>query len=281
MHSEPLVQFSLQRVLPPDERSCVGSPAGSPYRQNEESMKIQLRQSITVALLLSGALLVPFGAGQAQTANDADSQWTLPEFRSLVARRQDFQDREKAHEPMNFQEADRVFVRLLVAQGRIAVSRQSQDRLLGWMKVMEERFEVDSLSALDLEMIRLAEARMRAEAARYTADRNRTTVVVNTLLGRAASAPVIAVFDPPSTSSAAMPSGDFVHHVQVQGEEELLPQGSQLLEKLYESYMFGGIRLSELLWNERQVYQAERDFLVWLARRSADSAGQESKPVSE
>ncbi len=244
-------------------------------------MKFYRRLSITVVLLLSGIWLLPSGGAQAQTANDADSQWTLPEFRSLVARRQASQARGKAREPMDFQEADRVFTRLLVAQGRIAASRQSQDRLLGWMKVMEERFEADSLAALDLEMIRLAEARVRAETARYEADRNRAVGAANALLGRAVSAPGIAIFDPTATSPATLPPGGTVQHVQIQGEEELLPQGAQLLEKLDESYMFGGIRLSELLWNEQQVYQAERDFRVWLARRATDSAAPEAKPALE
>ena len=60
---------------------------------------------------------------------------------------------------------------------------------------------------------------------------------------------------------------------KAQFEKELLPLGTELLAKMYQSYLFGGIPLTALLWQEQQVYQTEMEYRLLLVEAERKGAG--------
>ena len=87
--------------------------------------------------------------------------------------------------------------------------------------------------------------------------RTRLRAQANALLGRTANASLIAL----------LPANDAETEESLEKlEKEILPQGRELLTKLYQNYLFGGVPVSALLWQEQQLYQTELDYHVGLAR---------------
>jgi len=42
--------------------------------------------------------------------------------------------------------------------------------------------------------------------------------------------------------------------------KQLLPMGTDLLSKMYQSYLFGGIPLASLLWQEQELTRIETEY---------------------
>ena len=157
-------------------------------------------------------------------------------------------DKAPAAKP-DLREAEEIFFRLLAAQARHAAAQQSLDRLSGWSKAIQARFEAQNAPELDVQTIRFAEARMAAESDRLGAERRQAVAVANVLLGRSGQEPLTAL-----PGSGAEGAGNGV------SGEDLLAQGRELLARMYQSYSFGGTALPALLWQEQQVYQAELSY---------------------
>jgi hypothetical protein len=200
----------------------------------------------------------------AQTPAAPDPELTLSEFRALL--------------PSSVTEfstggADEIFFNLLLVQGREAAARQSLDRLAGWAKAAQARLEAESAPLLDVEMLRFAEARAEARLTRWEAERRRALAAANRFLDRPPDSPLVALTTEPPPSEAppansAPPASekpsDFSSLI-ARFEQELLPQAHDLLAKTYQNYLFGGVTLSTLLWQEEQVRETElryRELLV-------------------
>jgi hypothetical protein len=194
---------------------------------------------------------------------------TLAQFRSRVEARLTEQSRAASRSreklpPPDLRIADEAFSQLLAAQAREAAARQSVDRLSGWSKAIQVRFQAQSAPALDVEMVRFAEAKATAQSAQYEAERQRALRKANSLLGKPANSALVALL--PVPSSATSPGA------LEKLEKEILPQGRELLARLYQSYLFGGSPLSSLLWQEQELYRTELQYRVWLARDAMESS---------
>jgi hypothetical protein len=175
--------------------------------------------------------------------------------------------------------ADELFSNLLAAQAREAATRQSVDRLSGWSKTIEARFQIQNAPALDRDMIRFVEAKASAESARYSAERQRLAGQANALLGRPAEAPLVAVLQlgsgPAPAGAAASDSAAALARL----ESEVLPQGQELLAKLYQSYLFGGVPLTTLLSHEQRLYAADLDYRLWAAAEAFEAERRSASPA--
>ena len=72
--------------------------------------------------------------------------------------------------------------------------------------------------------------------------------------------------DPSSASSPPLSGekpSDFAPQI-ARFEQDLLPQGHDLLAKTYQNYLFGGVALSALLWQEEHVHQTELQYRLLL-----------------
>ena len=250
--------------------------------------------SLLACLGLGGALCL--------AAADTQAEMTLSQFLALVGARSSGE--KPAGSPaqgvhVSGAKADSVFHALLVAQGKEAAARQSLDRLSGWAKVVQARFEVQNAAALDVDMLRFAEARAAAQLARYEADRLQIAREANRLLGRAPESPLVAVIEtpapilaekaapapdaptpqsqssPPAVSIPAQPNRP-AHLAKL--EEGLLPQAQELLATMYRSYLFGGTPLSTLLWQEQEVFQTELQYRLALAEAAMGPLSPASNP---
>jgi hypothetical protein len=208
-----------------------------------------------------------FGAaeGLSQAAPDSPAEMTLAQFRSRVEARLTEQSRAASRSreklpPPDLRIADEAFSQLLAAQAREAAARQS----VGWSKAIQVRFQAQSAPALDVEMVRFAEAKATAQSAQYEAERQRALRKANSLLGKPANSALVALL--PVPSSATSPGA------LEKLEKEILPQGRELLARLYQSYLFGGSPLSSLLWQEQELYRTELQYRVWLARDAMESS---------
>ena len=206
-----------------------------------------------------------------QAVPDAPAEITLAQFRSRVEARLTEQSRAPSRSreklpPPDLRVANEAFLDLLAAQAKVAAARQSVDRLSGWSKSIQARFQAQSAPALDVEMARFAEAKAGSESAQYEAERQRARRQANALLGRPADSALVALL--PEPSSATSPGA------LEKLEKEILPQGQELLAKLYQSYLFGGIPLSSLLWQEQELYRTDLQYRVRLARSAIESAGE-------
>jgi hypothetical protein len=248
------------------------------------------RTALLQSLLLALALFCRPLAATAQQK----SEMTLAEFRAAVRERiaaakpaAGLKRGEKPAvdiEPEKAAErAAQIFTRLLSAQARKAAARQSQDRLAGWRKAAEARLQAQNATALDADQLRFAEAQASGSVARFEAVRLRAQGEANLLLGRPAASPLVAemahltgvasadqsIADPakktePSASPAPPaavqePAPDLASRLSYY-EKQLLPMGADLLTKMYRSYLFGGIPLASLLWQEQELTRMETEY---------------------
>jgi hypothetical protein len=221
-----------------------------------------------VLLLL---VLLPSRGTLAQRPAEPDPELTLAEFRALLPAQADGQSGESTR-------ADERFFELLAAQGREAAARQSLDRLSGWTRAAETRLAAQSAPLIEVEMLRLAESRAEIRLERFEAERRRAVAAANRLLNRAADSALIAVTagtsrsEPENIPSSPKPSA--VASQAARFEQQLLPQAHDLIAKMYQNYLFGGVPLGTLLWQEEQVHQAELEYRLLLAEvERARSAG--------
>jgi len=239
-----------------------------------------------ILLLLSAILAVSLAVGAA----DEKTELTLREFRALVLEQA---AGGKAPVPQggierSRERAEEVFLRLLAAQGKGAAASQSLDRLTGWHKVALARLQAQSASAVDVELLRFSELRAAATLAGFEAERRQAAAEANALLRRPPDSALVALPDrstgeppervapgkkeEPRTPESGAPASDSpqppgnadIAARKAQFEKELLPAGSDLLAKMYQSYLFGGIPLTALLWQEQQVYRTELDYRLLL-----------------
>ena len=68
--------------------------------------------------------------------------------------------------PVDLRPADEAFLQVLTLQARVAAARQSQDRLAGWLVAIKPQIENQSIAALDVEVLTLAERTAGAEVSR-------------------------------------------------------------------------------------------------------------------
>jgi outer membrane protein TolC len=159
--------------------------------------------------------------------------------------------------PPDLRPAEELFLQLLLVQARVAAAHQSVDRLAGWRKSIESRFQTQNAPELDVDTIRFAEARMSAESARIEAEEKRLVAQANFVMGRSAASPVVALLpvapDDPADGAEKR-------------QKDILAQGEELISKLYKSYQFGGIPLIALLWNEQELYKTEIGYRSDVAR---------------
>jgi hypothetical protein len=242
-------------------------------------------QTLLTALLLAAGM--PAGARCAAAA-EQKSELTLPEFRALV---REHSQAEKLQ--ANLESAREVLSRLLAAQGEEAAARQSLDRLSGWRQAAQARFQAQNAPASDVELLRFAAAKAAASVAQFEAERREALRDANLLLARAPDSALVALADAtmettpgktgngtkdkkeepasaptpgPSGSTAAGPElGPDIASRKAQFEKELLPLGNELLSRMYQSYLFGGVPLAVLLWQEQEVYKTELQYRQLLA----------------
>ena len=190
---------------------------------------------------------------------------TLEQFRAQVgahaAEAVSPQSREKTSRekapPPDLRPAEELFLQLLLAQGNDAAIRQSLDRLSGWRKSIESRFQTQNVPELDLDTIKFAEAKRTAEAARADVDVKRIVEQANAMMGRPAGSSFqallpVAADDPPTALEKQ--------------QKDLLGQGEELIVKQFKNYQFGGITLVAVLWQEQQLYQTELEYRAGVAR---------------
>jgi hypothetical protein len=159
-----------------------------------------------------------------------------------------------------------VFLQLLLIQARGAAARQSQDRLSGWSQAIQSRFEMQTASALDRDVVLFSLARMAAEAARIEAELKQVTQRANSLIDRPATAPLTALL-PVSEGDA-----DGMERRQ----KDLLEQGQELIAKMYKSYQFGGISVTSLMEYEKELYETEVEYRQGVARAAVRAAEEAS-----
>ena len=51
-----------------------------------------------------------------------------------------------------------------------------------------------------------------------------------------------------------------------------MPQARDLIGKMYQNYLFGGVSLSALLWQEEQVYETELQYRLLLVEAERELA---------
>ena len=215
-----------------------------------------------LSAILGALLLLHAARGYSQTAADSSSQLTLAQFRSLVAARlaeasrTTSKTRDKQPSP-DLQPAEEVFARLLILQARVGAVQQSVDRLAGWSKAIQLRFQTQNAPEFDVDVARFEEARMVAESARIEAEQKRAVEQANSLLGRPPAAPLVALLP---LSSSENPNG-----VDKQ-QKDVLAQGKELVTKMYRSYQFGGITVTALMEYEKVLYELEIEYREQWAR---------------
>jgi hypothetical protein len=217
--------------------------------------------AVKMLLVILLAAASSFGQSTA-AAPDADGGLTLDQFRSLVATHLSEASRSTAKSrdkipPPDLRPADELFLQLLLVQARDAAAHQSVDRLAGWRKSIESRFETQNAPELDVAIIRFAEARRTAESARIESEEKLLVGQTNTMLGRPAQAPLTLV--------AGVQSEDALTALAKQ-HKALLAQAEEVIAKMYRSYQFGGISVTSLLEYESQVYEAETAYRQQVAR---------------
>lgn len=195
----------------------------------------------------------------AQTPPDPVPELTFAEFRALIPSH-------AVENPAAAASVREIFFELLSAQGREAAASQSLDRLAGWTKAAQARLDAESAPLLDVEMLRFAEAQAGARVERFEAARLSASAQINTLLGREPHAPLRALGtenSPPDASD--LPPEDKLLASRIARLEQLLSQAQDLLAKVYQNYLFGGVTLSALLWQEEQTYETELRYRQALA----------------
>ncbi|MBI4460609.1 MAG: hypothetical protein HY648_11195 [Acidobacteria bacterium] len=233
---------------------------------------------------MTAVLLATAGNGVFGRASNEGGELTLAQFRAQVRSPRPGEDAAALR-----QGGDAAFLELLGAQGKEEAARQSLDRISGWRKAAEARLAAQQVSPLDMELLRFAEAKAAARLARVEAERRRALQEANRFVGREPASSLTAVAseaaDRPATeeskgaqtASAATSAGPSVtsefSKLESRLEKELLPQAKELLGKAYQSYLFGGIPLSELLWLEEEVHDAEWQHHSLVVEAEREAAG--------
>lgn len=220
------------------------------------------RKALTVLCLMGASrLLAPEALPQSAVAPRAGDgeQITLAQYREMCLKNRPAAPAGKKTPlppPPDFRASDEAFRQVLLAQARAAAARQSQDRLAGWNKAIQPRVQVQSIAALDVEILLQAEQRIASDVARLEASLRRAVARANELARRPPEASLLAVIDslPPGSPDAAA-----LEKIQ----KEVLPRGQELLAKMFQSYSVGGSDLYELLWQEQQATRTETDYRVW------------------
>jgi hypothetical protein len=198
----------------------------------------------------------------AQSASNQSNEFTLQQFRSLVEARLaesskvSGKSRDKTPAP-DLRPAEELFSRLLAVQARGAAAHQSADRLAGWRRAIETRYQTQNAPQLDLEIARFAEARIAAESARIEAQQKQLVEQANSLLGRPPAAPFTAL--PMRSSEDSLTAAE-------KQNKDLLAQGEELLSKMFKSYQFGGISVTSLMEYENGLYEIEVEYRLQVAR---------------
>jgi outer membrane protein TolC len=194
----------------------------------------------------------------AQTPPEPVQELTFAEFRALLSARA-----EQFPEGARIKESS--FFRLLRTQAHVSAARQSLDRLAGWTKAAQARLDAESAPLLDVEMLRFAEAKAEARLEQAEALRLHYAEEVNSLIGRELRSPLLAAGAEDSPSDASdIQSESKLLAARVASLAQLLPQAQDLLAKVYQNYLFGGVALTALLWQEEQVYESEQQYrMAW------------------
>jgi hypothetical protein len=251
---------------------------------------------------ISAYLIIFFTIALASPAADEKTAMTLADFRSQISSQQapaqaTTRSSNKKSEPqaipaVNLDQADNDFYHVLSAQGNVSAARQSVDRLAGWLKSAETRLQAQSTSETDVALLRLAEGRAASRVARFEAERLDAVRAVNVALKRSNTSQFIALSSNSGKPTATEEIGDKQPKPSVspdkaspknpdispdlasrraQFETDLLPAGNDLLGMTYQSYLFGGRSLTELLWQEQEVFRTDleyRQLLVELEKQA-------------
>ena len=231
-----------------------------------------------------------FSGVQRLPAAQAPTQLTLPQFLDLIRNRS-----AQAQQPAPLSDAKEVFRQLLAAQGREAAARQSLDRISGWSKVVQVRFEAQHANALDVEMLRFAEMKTAGELAQIQTVRREAMQEANRLLGRDSDTALAAIAQ--TLPSSSLSTGESVQASSGSRDttpetpdisqrpaaletfqKEIMPRAQELLSKLYQNYLYGGVSLSTLLWQEQEIYRAELRYWSALAEAEGVAAVVASGP---
>lgn len=246
-------------------------------RDNRSLSRSRSRAQSLVSMLALVILLQAI-AGVAQSAPDAaansSNELTLDQFRSLVLARLSQTSRvtNKSRDPQpspDLRSADEVFFQLLMIQAKDAAAHQSVDRLSGWSKSIQSRFQTQNAPELDVDVARFEEARMSADSARIEAEQRRTIERANRMLGRPATSPLVALLP----TSDGEKSNSFEKQ-----EKDVLTQGEELVTRMYKSYQFGGISVTSLMEYEKVLYEFELEYRQALVR---DAMKPSSKLLTE
>ncbi len=256
---------------------------------------VSARISSQVILFLVPLLVLgTVGSALYLQAADTPVELTLPQFRAQVR-----EQTPPAKQAESNKRAGVVFLRLVVAQGKVAAARQSLDRLSGWHEAAQARLEAQSAPPLEVEILHFSEARAAARAAQFQTERRRALQQANLVLGKSPDTPLVALTQAISVTALdnrSEQSGIPLHSGEqpesprtqeewedlasrkAQFEKELLPQGRDLLAKMYQSYLLGGTSLSALLKQETEVYQTELQYRLLLVEAERMLASTQSGP---
>jgi hypothetical protein len=224
------------------------------------NLRRPLARAFPLALSVLAVLFLfpPGGRGQAANAAPPDSSTlTLDQFRALFEAHAS-RAAGRSRSPVDMKPADELFFQLLALQARNTALQRSVDRISEWSKSIQARFRLQTAPQLDIDAIRFAEGKRAAESAGIETEQAQIVERANKLLGRPLDASLVAAA-PAREPVGPPPSND------------LLTQAEELLDKLYQSYQFGGIPLGVLLWHEEDVYRTELDYRLRQARSALDA----------
>ncbi len=239
---------------------------------------------LVLSLLVPLLVLGTAGSALSLRAADAPAELTLPQFRMQVR-----EQTPPAKQAESTKRAEKVFLQLMVAQGKEAAARQSLDRLSGWHEAARARLEAQSAPPLEVEILHFSEAGAAVRVAQFQSERRRALRQANLLLSRAPDSSLVALTQALAVTSSdntgeqsgiALNSGEQsgaqaeaprtqeerenLASRKAQFEKELLPRGRDLLAKMYQSYLLGGTSLNALLRQEREVYRTELQYRLLL-----------------
>jgi len=241
------------------ERLSLPTISNKPSRCSSRAARLILK---ALMMLVALAVLPSYAA-------DQKTELTYSAFRAVLGEQTSAESAGMAAE---------LFFRVLGAQGRVSAARQSLDRVSGWYKAAQARLQAQNVPPSDVELLRFAQVKAAARVAQFETERLRAVEQTNLLLKRPASTPFVALMESPPEAApqkmeqkAGVPSTaapqdiapDFTSR-KAALENELLPLGNELLGKMYQSYLFGGIPLTSLLWQEQEVYEADLEYRLLL-----------------
>ncbi|MGH9786996.1 MAG: hypothetical protein ACRD88_22730, partial [Terriglobia bacterium] len=156
-----------------------------------------------------------------------------------------------------------------------------------WAKAAEARLAAQSAPPLDVEMLRFAEAKAEARLEGFEAEQRRAVRQINQILGRKADSPLLALTTTAAPDSTGKPGEasrensalSLASELAERGErfeQQLLPRARDLLSKTYQNYLFGGVSVSALLWQEEQVHETELQYRLLLVEVERERAAADS-----